>query len=216
MMDVLHIDEKWFYLTEVKKNYYLGNDDHDPYRSVRNKRFISKVMFLIAVAWPIWETRYNRQFDGKIGTWPFIVMGNAQKNSRNIPSVTIISNPINSINKEVCNRFMVDKVLPEIAENFRATTVEFLSKYSKVMRPPHVKPQDPQFVAAAQATGIKISLIYQPHNSPELNFLDPGFLSSIYSLQHTKAPQNVEDLTTAVTDSYNKQHFSKIKNIFLT
>ena len=79
-----------------------------------------------------------------------------------------------------------------------------------------MKPQDPQFVAASQATGLNISLLYQPHNSPDLNFLDLGFLSSIHSLQHTKAPQNVEDLTTAVTDSYNKQHFSKIKNIFLT
>ena len=50
MMDVVHIDKKWFYLTEVKKKYYLGNNEPDPYRSVRNKSLISKVMLLTAVA----------------------------------------------------------------------------------------------------------------------------------------------------------------------
>jgi len=52
MNDVIHVDEKWFYLTKVKRKYYLGNDEPNPHRTLRSKHFITKVMFLIAVARP--------------------------------------------------------------------------------------------------------------------------------------------------------------------
>ena len=63
MKNVVHIDEKWFYLTKVKRKYYLGNNVPDPHRTLRSKRFITKVMFLAAVARPRWNTAENRLFD---------------------------------------------------------------------------------------------------------------------------------------------------------
>jgi len=46
MNDVIHVDKKWFYLTKVKRKYYLGNDEPNPHPTLRSKRFITKVMFL--------------------------------------------------------------------------------------------------------------------------------------------------------------------------
>lgn len=41
MFDMVHIDEKWFYLTEEKGRYYLEKDEIEPHRQVKSKRFIT-------------------------------------------------------------------------------------------------------------------------------------------------------------------------------
>lgn len=43
MYNVIHIDEKWFYRSRGSQNYYLANDEEDPYRSTQSKNFIEKV-----------------------------------------------------------------------------------------------------------------------------------------------------------------------------
>ena len=50
MMDVVHLDERWFYLTVNKRKYYLVNEEGYPYRTTKSKRFATKAMFLCAVA----------------------------------------------------------------------------------------------------------------------------------------------------------------------
>ncbi|ETW07417.1 hypothetical protein H310_01940 [Aphanomyces invadans] len=50
MLDRVHIDEKWFYLTIVNPRYYLWHDKAGPARKCASKRHIIKVMFLTAVA----------------------------------------------------------------------------------------------------------------------------------------------------------------------
>jgi hypothetical protein len=45
MLDVVHVDEKWFYMTKNDQRYYLGPDEPDPYRTTKSKRFSTKVMF---------------------------------------------------------------------------------------------------------------------------------------------------------------------------
>ncbi|CAN0503586.1 unnamed protein product, partial [Discosporangium mesarthrocarpum] len=70
MYDWVHVDEKWLYVMKDGRGIYLrpGDDAPKPPRA-QNKRFITKVMFLAAVARPrmisggVW-------FDGKIGIWP--------------------------------------------------------------------------------------------------------------------------------------------------
>ncbi|ETW06272.1 hypothetical protein H310_02567 [Aphanomyces invadans] len=53
MHNYVHIDEKWFYLTKVKK------------------RFL-RVTFLAAVARPRYDYSKCQMFDGKISVWPFM------------------------------------------------------------------------------------------------------------------------------------------------
>ena len=64
MFDVVHIDEKWFYQTKESERYYLLPEESDPIRTCKSKRFITKVMFLEAVARPRFDDDNNTQFDG--------------------------------------------------------------------------------------------------------------------------------------------------------
>ena len=55
VFDYFHIDEKWFYMTNVKKTYCLVADEEAPESAVKSKTFIQKVMFMTAVARPCWD-----------------------------------------------------------------------------------------------------------------------------------------------------------------
>ena len=52
MHNIVHIDEKWFYMTKAVKKVYTSDNETVENRSGRSKRFIPKVMFLSAVAHP--------------------------------------------------------------------------------------------------------------------------------------------------------------------
>jgi hypothetical protein len=77
--NTIHIDEKWFYMDKVKRKVYLTEDEAPPERTVRNKNYIEKVMFLAAVARPMreeWGVVRDQQddwyFDGKVGLYPLV------------------------------------------------------------------------------------------------------------------------------------------------
>jgi hypothetical protein len=52
MMDVVHVDEKWFNADKDKRSYLVLDGEERPQRSWRSKRFIPQTMFLAAVARP--------------------------------------------------------------------------------------------------------------------------------------------------------------------
>ena len=59
MYNVVNTDEKWFYVTKKSQNYYLLTDENDPYHSYKNKNFIMKVVFLVAMARPRFDYEGN-------------------------------------------------------------------------------------------------------------------------------------------------------------
>ena len=71
MLNHIHIDEKWFYTTKERENCYLTPGENPPHRSVKSKRFITKVMVLCTVARPSKITELEG-FQRKIGLWPFL------------------------------------------------------------------------------------------------------------------------------------------------
>ncbi|KAL4115494.1 hypothetical protein PRIC2_013655 [Phytophthora ramorum] len=83
MMDMVHVDHKYFFLTVVKRRFIILHDEPEPARKLKKKRHILKVMMLAAVA----RLRYNAAgeciFDGKLGTWAFVEHTLAQRTSRN-------------------------------------------------------------------------------------------------------------------------------------
>jgi len=83
LFNYVHIDEKWFYLTKEKRSYYVTLDEELPERTCKSKRFISKVMFMAAVARPRYDHAKKQYFDGKIGLWPFIYKEPAKRTSKN-------------------------------------------------------------------------------------------------------------------------------------
>jgi hypothetical protein len=79
MDNIVHIDEKWFYMTKENNNNYLLPEEPRPLRTVHNKNHIGKVMFLTAVAQPRYDDNGQETFDGKIGTWAFVEETPAKK-----------------------------------------------------------------------------------------------------------------------------------------
>ena len=72
MHNIVHIDEKWFYIGKDKGTFYLLEEEDDPHRTVKNKNLLGKVMFLSAVARPRYDEEGNCIFEGKIGVWHFV------------------------------------------------------------------------------------------------------------------------------------------------
>ena len=101
MYNTVHVDEKWFFLSETSGKYYLAPKETRPYRTCKSKRFIGKVMFLVAIARSRFNSDGNCTFDGKIGVFPFVETVNAIRSSANRPRGTPEIKPIQSITKEI-------------------------------------------------------------------------------------------------------------------
>ncbi|ETV64511.1 hypothetical protein H257_18604 [Aphanomyces astaci] len=93
MNSYIHVDEKWFYLTKVKRKFYAYADEVAPTSRVKSKKFITKVMFLAAVARPRYDFHKTAIFDGNIGIWSFVVRQPAQRNSKNRAKGTMLTVP---------------------------------------------------------------------------------------------------------------------------
>lgn len=73
MHNIVFIDEKCFQVSKKFMNYYLLADEVEPHRSCKNKIFIPKLMFLVAVAKPKFDSECNEMFSRKIGVFPFVI-----------------------------------------------------------------------------------------------------------------------------------------------
>ena len=147
MMDVIHIDEKWFYLCQNKRTYYLLVGEGDPHRTTKSKWFTTKVMLLSAVACPHHDTHRNQLFDGKLGIWPFITVEPAQRSSRNRARGMLMTKPVTSVTNVEYWQFILEKVLPAIEEKWprnQQRTIKLQHDNTK----PHIQNDDPQFQEA--------------------------------------------------------------------
>lgn len=111
--DRIHADEKWFYLKDGKLCALLGPEEEIPHRYVQSKRFITKVMFLCAVARPRHDSNGKVIFDGKIGFWPFVEQVAAKIYSKNRPKGTLELKPVN-VDKTVYRDIIVENLIPAI------------------------------------------------------------------------------------------------------
>ncbi|CAM9466531.1 unnamed protein product [Discosporangium mesarthrocarpum] len=113
MYDWVHVDEKWFYVMKDARGIYLHPEEDPPKPSrAQNKRFITKVMFLAAVARP-WMISDGVWFVGKIVIWPIADTVAAMRSSKNRKKGTMMLKPA-TINAERYKEHMVDKVIPAI------------------------------------------------------------------------------------------------------
>ncbi len=217
MMDVVHVDEKWFYMKQLKKTYFLVDGEEEPHRTAKSKRFIGKVMFLAAVARPRYDTARNRAFDGKIGIWPFTFFKEAERSSRNRPAGTMEEKPIESINKEVYRDFIASKVIPAIDEKWPQCHRSMSIKIQQDNAKPHkITMADPVLVEAMDGLNINIDLVNQPPNSPDMNVLDLGFFNAIQTLQRRKPTNTIPELVKAVKDSFDELDKVTLNKVFLT
>ncbi|KAF0717365.1 Aste57867_2336 [Aphanomyces stellatus] len=115
MYDHVHVDEKWFFLTKVKRRYYVFDNEEVASRAVQSKGHITKVLFLAAIARPRYDCRSKRFFDGKLGVWPFVKVEPAQCSSENRPRGTPIMSP-----KSVTGEVYKDMILKNVVAAIKA------------------------------------------------------------------------------------------------
>ncbi|XP_057770758.1 uncharacterized protein LOC130990549 [Salvia miltiorrhiza] len=215
MHDVIHVDEKWFYISNTTQKYYLHQDESEPYRACKSKRFIFKVMFMAAVARPRFDNASNSFFDGKLGIWPFVYKEPAKRNSKNRASGTLETKPVASVTKQVIRAGFLENLLPAIREKWPSLNGRRIYIQQDNAKP-HLHVNDPEFVEAARQDGFDIHLCCQPANSPDLNVLDLGFFRAIDSLQHQEAPSTIDELVLAVQKAYDIFPVEELNNVFLT
>lgn len=216
MYDYVHIDEKWFYLTQTKRSYYLMLDEEEPHRTCRSKRFITKVMFMAAVARPRYDPHKKQFFDGKIGIWPFVYQEPAQRNSKNRAKGTLITKNIESITARECKTMILENVIPAIKSKFPTSYKHKPIYVQQDNAKPHSSIDDDDIVAEGSRDGWSIRLTSQPPNSPDFNVLDLGFFNSIQSLQHTASPNTIDELIECVQNAFNALNKQTLDNVFLT
>ncbi|KAI5387909.1 uncharacterized protein LOC127103324 [Lathyrus oleraceus] len=216
MHNIIHIDEKWFYMTKKSEKYYLLPDEDEPYRTCKSKNFIAKVMFLVAQTRPRFDSEENETFSGKIGVFPFVTHEPAIRSSINRVAGTMVTKAITTVNRDVVRSFLIDKVLPAIREKWPRDEFESTIFIQQDNARTHINHDDPLFREAATKDGFDIRLMCQPANSPDLNILDLGFFSAIQSLQYKEAPKTIDELISAVVKSFENFPSIKSNRIFVS
>ncbi|XP_028127419.1 uncharacterized protein LOC114323924 [Camellia sinensis] len=216
MYDYVHIDEKWFYISKEAERYYLLPEKEEPHHCCKSKRFITKVMFLAAVAQPRFDENKNEEFSGKIRIWPFTYKGPAKKNNKNCAVGTLETKAIVSVTKDVIRACLIEKVLPAIRSKWprsSATNTIFIQQDNAR---PHVDPFDVGFLEAVSRKGFDIRLSYQPPNNPDMNVLDLRYFRVIQSLQYQEVPINIDELVYAVEKLFEELSRETLDHVFVT
>jgi hypothetical protein len=215
MLDCVHIDEKWFYLTKETQRYYLAPEESVPVRTCKSKRFIPKIMFLAAVARPRYDHNRKTFFDGKIGIWPFAVQEPAKRTSKNREKGTLETKAIN-VDKKVYADFLINKVIPAIKAKWPRRDINKPIFIQQDNAKPHIAADHEDFVATATSDGFDIRLRCQPPNSPDLNVLDLGFFNAIQSLKNQLAVRDIDTLIDATVTAFYQIDREKLNRVFLT
>ena len=120
MMDQIHEDEKWFFLSWQKERYLLLPEEKNPKWCVKSKLHITKEMFLCAIAHPHFNTCANSWWDGKLRIWPIGDLEPAKRGSKNRPRGTLTWKK-KAMTKQVYRELLISKLLPAIVEKWPRT-----------------------------------------------------------------------------------------------
>ena len=194
MEDLIHVNEKWFYLTKDGQRFIILADEEEPYRHVQHKSFLTKIMFLCAVARPRYDTNKNAWFDGKIGIWPIGKWEPAKRNSKKRAKGTPVwKNQL--INWDVYHEYLIQKLLPAVKEKWPRNNARIRLQQDGAKS--HILEDDAEFKEAVQQIGLNLTLFTQAPNSPDTNILDLGFFRAIQSFNDA-CPDNEEELIKSV------------------
>ena len=167
----------------------------------QHKSHVHKEMFLAAVRRPRRDTNANRNYDGKIGIFPFTRQVAAQRNSRNRAAGTMETRMV-EVNK-VYKEKMLEDVFPAIKRMWPGGPGDVIIQQDNA--PAHNIGNGPDIVAAGTADVWNITLLNQPPNSPDTLILDLGLFNSIQSLQDRTTLNTVDELIDEVKRAFSEQ-----------
>ncbi|KAL7142187.1 hypothetical protein ABFS83_08G107200 [Erythranthe nasuta] len=173
MYNIIHINKKWFSLTNKSEHYYLLPDEEDPHRTCKSNYFIAKVMFF-AIARPRFDEQGNGLFSGKTGVFQFVTQEPARRTSVNRVAGTMERKPITSVNRDIIRSYLIDKVIPAFKEKWPWEDSRYPIFIQQDNARSYIGQNDDEFLEQR----YKVDLIFacQPPNSPDLNVLDLSFL----------------------------------------
>jgi hypothetical protein len=216
MYDLIHIDEKWFFMTSDGECYILARDEEPPERITAHKGYIGKVMFLCATARP--RMIQGKMWDGKIGIWPIGRIEAAKRTSKNRKK----GDPVwvnENVTREKYREMLIDKLLPAVLSKFPTSYLE--RKCVRIQQDgakSHIEPDDEEWLEALEelAPENNITLFTQCAQSPDCNINDLAFFRSIQSLYYEAAPDDELALIEAVEAAYAAYPANKINRMWLT
>jgi hypothetical protein len=69
---------------------------------------------------------------------------------------------------------------------------------------------------AAAETGLKIRLMNQPPNSPDMNCLDLGFFASLQSLTFNRVSRNLDELIDNIIKEFQEYDITLLNRVYLS
>ena len=212
MEDLIHIDEKWFYLMKDGQCFIIAADEAEPYRHVQHKSFLTKIMFLCAVARPRYDTNKNAWFDGKIGIWPIGKWEQAKQSSKKrAKGMPVWKNQC--IMWDVYWEYLIQKLLPAIKRRWPTNNRRIQLQQDGAKS--HILEDDEEFKEAVDEIGLNLTMYTQLPSSPDTNILDLGFFRAIQSFNND-CPANEEELIKSVEKAYGEYPMHKLNHVWLT
>ena len=212
MEDLIHIDEKRFYLMKDGQCVIIVVDKAEPYRHVQHKSFLTKIMFLCAVARPRYNTNKNTWFDGKIGIWPIGKWELAKWSSKKCTKGTPVCKN-QSITRGVYWEYLIQKILPAIKQKWPRNSGRIQLQQDGAKS--HILDDDEEFKEVVDDIGLNLAVYTQSPNSSDTNILDLGFFRAI-KLFNDDCPANEEELIKSVEKAYGEYPLHKLNHVWLT
>ena len=201
LRDCIHLDEKWFFLTQEKERYLLVSDEKNPKHCVKHKSHITKVMFLCTVARPHFNLSANLWWDGKLGIWPIGDWEPAKRGLKNRPKGTLVWKN-KTVTNDVYRDLLINQlILAILGKWLRRDTMSRTIYIQQDGVKNHICQDDEEFNNALTEQDIDAKLYTQTPNSPDVNLLDLGFFRAIQSFNDA-SPKNEEELIQSVQDAY--------------
>ena len=198
MCDCIHLNEKWFFLTQEKECYLLLLDEKNPKHCVKHKSHITKIMFLCAVVRLHFNPSENSWWDGKLGIWPIGDWEPAKLKSKNRPKGTLVLKN-KMVTKEVYRELLISKLMEKWLRRDRMSRTIYIQQDGAKN---HIREDDEEFNNALMEQDINAKLYMQTLNSPDINLLDLGFFRAIQNFNNA-LPKNKEELIQSVTEAYD-------------
>lgn len=216
-LNVVHIDESWFWLQLEGERIRILPDTIIPEcDTTRHKSHIVKVMFLTAIARPQ-EDPDGNWFEGKIGIWPCVVEELTKRDSKNRPAGIPEYKP-RSLHSKFYSELILGPggVLETVKQKLHWHKESGLILQHDGATPHNGGGNADAFAAAGKVDGWNIEFVTQPAQSPDLNLLDLSFFHAL-KCQSNKLKlesKNIEGLINRVKEAYNNYPWDKIDHMW--
>lgn len=100
-------------MVKEKETFYLTFCEEETRRATKSKHFITKVMFICAVARRRYNPNTHSTFDWKIALLDFVTMQEAKRSSKNRPYGKL-EMKIVTVTREVNTLYLREKIFPAI------------------------------------------------------------------------------------------------------